>query len=333
MRDPVRATLHRLTDLAASRVLRAHRYYPDGFGDRGVLRALVEGVETLSPSVAEPLAQVSWLDRNEAFGVDARRGRFRSPSASELPAESRDALFELIVPRGVPRPPIVVMFAATAEQGFARRRLLTLPLVRRGIGALLLENPFYGARRPAGQREAVLRTVADQFAMNVATVREGRAMAAWLRERGHPVALSGFSQGGMMAAFVAALTPFPVAAVPCASALSADAIFLEGTLTDGFDWARLAADAGDLPAARRLFADCLRPVNLSRLGPPVAPELAIVVAGRHDAFVPDREPVLLHRHWPGSELRWLPAGHVTSVVLHQRAHRRAMRDAIARMSP
>jgi hypothetical protein len=328
----LRATIHRLTDLAASRVLRAHRYYPDGFGDRGALHALASGVESLTAAEPEPEIDVEWHERRALFGVEARVGRFRSPSEDVLPTEGRDAVVELLLPRGAVRPPVVVVFAATAEEGFARRRLLTLPLVRRGIGALLLENPFYGVRRPPGQRDAVLRTVAEQFAMNVATVREGRALAAWLSREGHPVALTGFSQGGMMAAFVAALSPFRVAAIPCASALSADAIFLEGTLTDGFDWPRLARDAGDLPAAQKLFAECLAPVNLARFGPPVAPELAIVLAGRHDAFVPAREPVLLHRHWPGSELRWLAAGHVTSAVLHQRAHRRAVRDAVARMS-
>lgn len=278
------------------------------------------------------LVDVRWTGpERRALGVSVRAGRFASPQAHALPEESRDATIELILPLGEPRAPVVIVFAATAEEGFARRRLLMGPLARRGVGAILLENPMYGARRPAGQKGGVLRTVTDQFVMNLATLREGRALVGWLRERGHKqVGLTGFSQGGMMAAFVAALTPVPMAVVPCATAQSVSAIFLEGTLTDGFDWPRLSRDTGDLASAQRFFAECLAPLTLAALPAPVAPELAIIVAGRHDAFVPPREPAELHRHWQGSELRWIDAGHVTSALFHRSAHRRAIMDALAR---
>jgi hypothetical protein len=339
---PVRATLHRFTDLAYSRVLRADRYYPDGFGDRGRLKELVQEMGALRASASEPSIDVRWsgLERH-ALGVSVRTGQFTSPLSAALPDESREATIELILPHGSRRsalqasssPPVVIVFAATAEEGFARRRLLMGPLARRGVGSVLLENPMYGARRPAGQKAGILRTVADQFAMNLATVREGRALVRWLRDRGFgQLALTGYSQGGMMAAFVAALLPSPIAVVACASAQSVSSIFLEGTLTDGFDWPRLSRDTGDLASARRLFAECLEPLTLAALPPPIAPELAIILAGRHDAFVLPHEPARLHRQWQGSELRWLEAGHITSLLFHGGAHRRAMLDALQRQA-
>ena len=43
------------------------------------------------------------------------------------------------------------------------------------------------------------------------------------------------------------------------------------------------------------------------------------------------EAEALHRHWPGSELRWVPAGHFTGLVLHHHVHRAAVVDAMARL--
>jgi len=36
------------------------------------------------------------------------------------------------------------------------------------------------------------------------------------------------------------------------------------------------------------------------------------------------------RHWPGSELRWVPGGHVTAFVLQRPAFRRAITDSLER---
>lgn len=44
-------------------------------------------------------------------------------------------------------------YAGTGDHFFYRRRhLMALPLLReRGVASLLLENPFYGLRKPAAQ--------------------------------------------------------------------------------------------------------------------------------------------------------------------------------------
>jgi hypothetical protein len=37
-------------------------------------------------------------------------------------------------------------------------------------------------------------------------------------------------------------------------------------------------------------------------------------------------------HWPGSELRLVPGGHVSAFLLHQDAFRQALRDSLARVA-
>lgn len=84
-------------------------------------------------------------------------------------------------------------------QGFWRRRELTaLPLLKeRGIGALLLENPFYGTRKPKGQTRSQLNHVSDLLVMGLSLILECINLIGWLQGRGFgPIGLTGISMGG-----------------------------------------------------------------------------------------------------------------------------------------
>jgi len=326
---PSLGRLHGLVDRVFAAAMPVGRLYEDGFGDIDELQARVAAIRDYEVGVSSEIDRVRWGPVHVQRGVAIRSGRFVSPAASYLPPESREGVLELRLPEGAgPRPPVCLMLAATAEEGFLRRRIFTEPLVRKGVGVLLLENPFYGSRRPARQVAAVLRTVEDQFAMNLATVEEARALLLYLHREGYEhIGVSGYSQGGIMAAFGAALTPFPVRVVPRGAGAAAEPIFCHHALSKAMRWDRLADEAGSLEAAQKLFAECLDPVRVDRFSPPVDPTLAILVSARRDGFVPAEEAERLHAHWAGSELRWLEAGHVTSAVLHYARHRRAILDA------
>ena len=301
------------------------KLYPHGFGAN--LDARVAGVADFR-GPAEAVA-IAWEPPTTRLGVRVERGTFLSPAADYLPPESHRGLIERWVPR--PDAPLCLVLPATAEEGFTRRRVFARWLASRGIAAVLYEGPYYGARRPAGQRAALLRTVADQFAMNLATVVEAASLLRTFREAGHSVGATGYSQGGMMAAFAAAASDFEVAVIPRGAALSAEPIFTSGALMHAMHWDVLAAEAGSFEAARSRFAAALAEVRLDRFGVLAAPHGAIVVASRHDGFVPAEDAEALHRHWVGSELRWVPAGHFTGLVLHHHVHRRAVLDAFARV--
>tara|TARA_B100001750_G_scaffold192841_1_gene163726 strand:+ start:1853 stop:2971 length:1119 start_codon:yes stop_codon:yes gene_type:complete len=301
------------------------RLYADGFGDR--LDERVGGVASFAGPVEG--ITVRWDAPVRRFGVRVDRGTFVSPSADQLPRESHRGLVERWVPSA--RAPLCLVLPATAEEGFGRRRVFARWLASRGIGAVLYEGPYYGARRPAGQRGALLRTVADQFAMNLATVVEVAGLLRGFHDAGHRVGVTGYSQGGMMAAFAAVACDFPVAVAPRGAALSAEPIFTDGALMNAMRWDVLAAEAGSFEAARARFAAALGEVRIDRFGPPAVPEAAVLVASEDDGFVPAEEAEALHRHWPGSELRWVPAGHFTGLVLHHHVHRAAVVDAMARL--
>ncbi|MCA9598645.1 MAG: alpha/beta hydrolase family protein [Myxococcales bacterium] len=326
--------VHTWADQAAMQLLPRIKLYRSGFGDRTRLGRWVDEIAEYDRDVELPELSELLGQRERVHGLLRRRRlRFASPAARRLPRESAFIEAELLSPvRHAPRGACVLL-AATGEEGFARRRRFAAPLVRAGIAVLSLENPFYGSRRPRGQIGPVLRTVEEQFAMNLSTVDEARALLAWLQRQGHSrLGVSGYSQGGMMAAFVGALSNAPVACVPRGAGDRARAVFMESALSRSVDWAALARDAGSAAEARAHFDRCLEPVRLSRHVAPLSPRSAIVVAARHDGFVPAAESEALHAHWPGSELRMLESGHVTAALFQAREHRHAIVDAFERLN-
>lgn len=302
----------------------SRRLYADGFGERGRLESLVAGVRDVHEESVIPI-EVQWGTPKSFGGTKIRRGELLSPAADVLPDGVQQVYLEEWTPH--PDAPRCILLATTGEEGFMARRPLARWLAGQGIGSVILENAYYGQRRPKGQLGPAVRTVADQFAMNLATVVELRSLLAHFAEQELSVGATGFSQGGMMAAFGAALSDFPVSVSPRGAACAAEAVFTSAALTTTMRWDVLAVEAGSMESAREYFAECLEPVRLDRLPAPVAPERAILVASRNDGFIPPAEALALHEVWKGSELRWLNAGHVTGLVLQNRAHRRAIVDS------
>ena len=62
---------------------------------------------------------------------------------------------------------------------------------------------------------------------------------------------------------------------------------------------------------------------------PVDPELIIIVAAEHDAYMPRDGITALPEIWPGSKLRFIEnTGHVASYIFHQSVFRQAIYDAV-----
>lgn len=324
--------IHWLDNLFARVVLsRSPRYFSEGWGPLSELEALLA-----APRIP--------LDHHVlALGPARREGRllvqeghFESPAATGLmPPACREARIQLVLPEEAgPRPPVCVLLSASGDEGFGLRRLLAKDLAQRGIGSLLLENPYYGARRPPGQKGVAVRTVVDLLVMFRAAAIESMALLQWLRARGHiHLGVSGFSMGGSIAAYTAALFPEPIAAIPVAAAHAVAPIFEEGVLSDMADWRALGHSGGPVSALRRRLCEVLAPAAITELPAPLAPRSAIVLVARQDGFVPPSSTERLAKHWRGAELRSLPGGHVSAFLTQRGAIVRAVVDAFSRLEP
>ncbi|XP_015600601.1 protein ABHD18 isoform X4 [Cephus cinctus] len=344
-----------------------------------------------------------------------------------MPEETRNAYFQVILPSkwtSHKTKPMCLHLAGTGDHFFWRRRnLIAKPLLKEsGIGSILLENPFYGLRKPKDQIRSSLHNVSDIFIMGGCLIMESIVLLNWCEQQGFgPLGLTGLSMGGHMASLAATNWPKPIPLVPCLSWSTASPVFTQGVMSASINWELLESqyfsnkeyqndlakmvkiiDQDDAFLAGQHFAKhypesmfrvnqlkrevkvldgdakgdsnsqnnnadrttnnnqsvCLLPVSkhplfsgnkwrerealqfmrgmmdecthLSNFEVPVDTELIIAVCARDDAYVPREGCMSLQDIWPGAEIRFIDAGHVTAYLLHQKLFRSTIIEAFER---
>lgn len=101
-----------------------------------------------------------------------------------------------------------------------------------GTGALVLEGPYYGARRPPGQSGSKLLHVSDLLNQGCVTIMESLLLLRMLRAAGVPkLGVTGWSMGGVHACMVASLYEGDLATVSFMAPRSAADAYCEGALS------------------------------------------------------------------------------------------------------
>lgn len=293
------------------------KFFSQGWGDRELLK------QSLIQRQAPPPVEVEFSGEQRS-----RLLRFRSPRASDLPSESQVAEALFILPQDwTLETPICVQLAATGDEGFEdRKRIVADPLTNKGVGSVIVENPYYGSRRPQGQDGTYVSTVSDLWAMGLAVVAETRALLAWLRSQGFQnLGVSGVSMGGAMVSQAAALTNEPLAVCACIAPHCATPVFLDGVLSRYVDWEALGG--GD--QARRALAAQLDGTDLRCFPPPYRPDCTIWLAAKRDAYVDPDSCSITAQAWPGSRMRWLNNGHVGTTLFHRGSYLQGILDSFA----
>ncbi len=308
--------------VAGSRIERIYpRLFPGGWGDAAVLDLYQEPVRSLSPSAAVDLDWIPAANRN---GLLAWEASFPSP-APDLPEAARIAHLLMVSP--VPEPDrIVLLMAAFNDHGYSTRFALARHLARLGIASVILENPLYGRRRVNADKQTT-RTVLDLLVMGKAATLEGVSVLDALRRSTQArLGVSGYSMGGNIAALVGAVNPFPVALAPLAPPHSPGPVFAQGVLSRTVKWGSL----GGLNR-REDLGKVLGSASALHFPAPPHSALAVLAAPRGDGYIPRQTIKELNRHWPGSELRWLPGGHASLWMFGKAQLAAAVRAAFVRL--
>nr|XP_033794908.1 protein ABHD18 isoform X2 [Geotrypetes seraphini]XP_033794912.1 protein ABHD18 isoform X2 [Geotrypetes seraphini]XP_033794920.1 protein ABHD18 isoform X2 [Geotrypetes seraphini]XP_033794930.1 protein ABHD18 isoform X2 [Geotrypetes seraphini] len=175
-------------------------------------------------------------------------GHFISPLAHYvpeiMPSECITARFQFLVPKEWKSKyrPVCIHLAGTGDHHYWRRRtLMARPMIKEAcIASLLLENPYYGCRKPKDQLRSSLKNVSDLFVMGGALVLESAALLHWLEREGYgPLGLTGISMGGHMASLAVTNWPKPIPLVPCLSWSTASGVFTTGVLSKAVNWKEL----------------------------------------------------------------------------------------------
>ncbi|XP_036933169.1 protein ABHD18 isoform X1 [Acanthopagrus latus] len=160
-----------------------------------------------------------------------------------LPPEAVKARFQFIVPkRWKKNRPVCIHLAGTGDHFFWRRRtLMARPMIKEaGMASLLLENPYYGYRKPKDQLRSSLKNVSDLFVMGGALILESTVLLRWLEREGYwPLGMTGISMGGYMASLAVTNWPKPIPLIPCLSWSTASSVFTTGVLSKAVNWTEL----------------------------------------------------------------------------------------------
>ncbi|XP_019858600.1 PREDICTED: protein ABHD18-like [Amphimedon queenslandica] len=227
------------------------KFFSRGWGPIDTMESLAGVITNLSRTKlhedikdhSHPIKTKKMADNSEGTMYE---GTFLSPLATLLPGvlpeEAEMARFELLIPkkwRSSDSKPVYIHMAGTGDHYYWRRRYLyAFPLLKSGgIGSLILENPFYGHRKPRVQTRSQLHYVTDLFSMGLALIHESIILNSWLESQGiGPVGLTGISMGGHNCSLSASLWSKPVVAVPCLSLVTASCVFTEGTFKSSVCW-------------------------------------------------------------------------------------------------
>ena len=210
------------------------------------------------------------------------RGHFVTPmmdlAPKLVPAMSKLARFEMVVSEdlcsiensssnGTMKAACIHM-AGTGDHGFNRRReLLAKPLLSAGITSVLLENPFYGSRKPKNQFRSSLLHVNDLFVMGCCLILEAQVLLHWLKSQGFTLlGLTGISMGGHMASLAATNWPEPIALIPCMSWTSSSVVWTEGVLSKSIPWRVLESQYAKNPYYESEISKLLQNVDSYKLG-------------------------------------------------------------------
>ncbi|XBH62236.1 protein ABHD18 [Triticum urartu] len=304
------------------------------------------------PTAVQPKWKTVWETKNSCL----REGVFRTTCDERLidalPPESHNARVAFLTPKDVSpeKMACVVHLAGTGDHSFERRLRLGGPLLKDNIATMVLESPYYGQRRPSMQHGAKLQCVSDLLLLGKATIDEARSLLYWLQaEAGYgKMGICGLSMGGVHAAMVGSLHPTPIATLPFLAPHSAVVPFCEGLYRHATAWEALREDAAALAKdATSLTEDAasgisieqvkdrLRSVlsltDVTRFPLPKNPQAVIFVGATDDGYIPRHSVMELQKAWPGSEVRWVTGGHVSSFLLHNDSFRKAIVDALDRL--
>jgi hypothetical protein len=232
------------------------------------------------------------------------------PNAERHPNNDWMPIEHWVHDRAAPATVVAVHGFTMGDPAIGAQALMANDWFRLGLDVVLVTLPFHGARTAPNARYS-----GEIFAswhvgrLNEAvrhSVYDLRRAATWLRAGGQAtIGIVGISLGGYLTALLAALDPGLAFAIPIAAPVHLGTF--PSTLFAHSRYARRTPPpftADELRDAYR--AHCPLTHALA-----IAPERALIVAGRGDRIVPPEQPLALWKHWRRPPIHWFGGSHVT----------------------
>ena len=286
-----------------------------------------EQTATLLKGFAREPAEFKYTYRlvRDEDGVHACRVTYRSPLETRWP-KNNVLPAEYFVPAERSGKVSAVIFLDIKAGNAIVPRALARAAARRGMAALYVPMPGYGARRPPGdayQRalDDDQQLVVESIRQTVMDVRRAKAVPASRPEvDAERVGICGVSLGGIMAALAAGVDGgFDRVVLILAGGDIAKIAFGENRETRRLR-AALSAKGFDPASAATLFAS-VEPLNFAaRIGP----GRCLMINALDDEIIPRATTDALRAAIGNPPVLWLPAGHYSAVTHFLTMQQRAM---------
>jgi hypothetical protein len=301
--------LDRAATVKNSRIPAGKRPFNLGWGDTAVVDWYLENAHIVPPVAA---ASPTLRPARRSGGVVMRDLVFDSPF-DMLPDEAGIVRARWVTSDPEPER-VVVLHPAWGDEEYTSRIRMARDLLDLGISSVMLQHPLYGERRRETILDNPVPLVSDFCIMGRAAVLEGMALVSHLAREGYRVGVSGYSMGGNLAGFVGALSDAPVAIAPLAASYAAAPVFLDGVMRHTIAWDALG---GETDAVVARLTRVLSAGSILNHPAPAHTRAAVIVAGTRDGYVPTAASQAIHRHWPGSRMEWVTAGHASLRIRHR----------------
>lgn len=295
---------------------------------------------------------MQWSKILAFFGIRIFEASFSSPAASILPEESRNGHFWYIQPLYRAAKVTVVVLPATGEEHIFPRLLLSWYWAFfHGYTSILLTAPLYGCRKPLHQNLFFINTMSDMIGQLLALCQETVAVTAHTlqQDASARVVITGFSIGGGMSVFAAALAAASgcdarrLGVVPYVGATDPSCV-VEGMFSALCDWQALIRDSPEGTTLEQveerslgILKGCIRKFDQlveSSKGQKFV-RAATMVDMSHDQFFPAHAKAQLRDQvYTVAETvteTELPGGHIAGAVFRPLYHSRAVVDTVHAM--
>ncbi len=333
--------MNSLLDTIYSKLANRDLFFKSGWGDKEGLHYLIKNNPAEIHLRPVKDIELHWESEKKEKDFLVREGYFETPfvfeynigkekKLIELPDEAKRAYVQMLLPLNYEsNTPLVLHFAATGDEGFTRRRIsMAIPLLKKGIGSVLLENPFYGLRRPNDQKGVVLKTFTEFLRMSRATTDEGIALLRYLHKQGHTnLGVTGISMGGYVALTVAARSELNLATAACIPSHSGSPVYIDGALSRACDWNTLKSDSPNQNYAKHFMRLILDLSDIRTFPKPHRPDAVVIIGALNDGYIPKYSTQIIKAHLPEATLRWVSTGHVGSFLFCAGDFRKAVVDS------
>lgn len=303
---------------------------------------------------------IEWETPKNSSDITTTIGSFVSPMADLMPAESLKANFLLVEPTVAStgstdsRDVVVVMLPAKGEMGTGTRRKLARALaLEKGWKTVIPTAPYYGRRRPSGQRLFFISSVRDILCQSLGMMQEAALLIEYFQKGPESplVCVTGFSWGAAMSAGASVLVEDGSKLCVAAYVGSASPLCMaDGVLTTSIDWQALRSHPAEPQFAtqKRLWDE----LNKTQLTPPSnltderntirdtgrttsIHNVAVVkaVSMRDDAFIRPRYAREFHEKMmtmlsSSTSVSWFTGGHVWAALQRPWYHKQLIVQSV-----